>query len=243
MFESISIQSSTGGSLDLHTLGVAAAYLGATIGVVMLIPQIVRTFAERTVPGVSALSWALLGLSCMTWMLYGIRAHELPQIPGNIFMVTGAAVIVLAVPSAISVARRAARLATAAAAIATLAAVLPPTSIGFLGFGIGLFSAVPQLIKSMRRPGHQLSAVSVPAWVLRGISQACWLFFAVVVGDLAVTISASFILTSSALLVVCELGRRDAASPPSSPPSSPSSSRLTSTGLAAEAQQIVCTSG
>jgi len=141
-------------------------------------------------------------------MLYGFRADEVPQIPGNILLVSGAVVIVLAVPSAISSWLRGAGLALAAATLVLLAFVLPPTALGFLGFGIGLVSAVPQTIESLTRPYDEASAVSIPAWALRAASQVSWLTYAIARGDLTVTISATFILASALLLVATERRRR-----------------------------------
>ena len=126
MATSVSIQTVAGSGLDLHALAVAAGYLGAALGVLMVLPQIARTLKNRSLPGVSAMSWALTALSCGTWMLYGLRAHEFPQVPGNILMVTGSVVVVLAVPSATSIRTRAIGLAAPAAVIGGLATVLPP---------------------------------------------------------------------------------------------------------------------
>jgi uncharacterized protein with PQ loop repeat len=92
--------------VDLHTYAVATGYLGAALGVAMVVPQIARTLRDRTVPGVSALSWALTALACTSWLLYGVRAGELPQIPGNILLVSGSVVVALLVPSRVSVAGR-----------------------------------------------------------------------------------------------------------------------------------------
>jgi uncharacterized protein with PQ loop repeat len=193
-------------TVSIQTVG----YLGAVLGVFMVVPQIVRTFRDRSIPGVSAMTWALTALSCLTWMLYGIRADEVPQIPGNVLMVSGAAVIVLAVPSTTPIGARAVRLAASAGVIIALATVLPPDAIGFLAFGIGLFSAVPQIVKSLTVRRSDVSAFSIPAWVLLGASQVCWLIYALVLEDIAVTISASFVLSSAALLVITELRRRPA---------------------------------
>jgi uncharacterized protein with PQ loop repeat len=204
----ISIQKLGGQLPELHTIAVAGGYLGAVLGVSMVIPQIVRTFRNRTLAGVSAVTWALTALSCLTWMLYGVRSGEVPQIPGNILIVTGAAVIVLAVPSAMSRSMRAIGLAGPAALLVGLATVLPPPVIGFVAFGIGLISAVPQTIRSLTRPQPQTSAVSVLTWVLRAASQISWLFYALVLHDITVTISATFILITSTVLILSESSRR-----------------------------------
>jgi uncharacterized protein with PQ loop repeat len=209
---SVSIQRAAGSGLDLHTLAISAGYLGAALGVLMVLPQIVRTVKNRSLPGVSVLTWALTALSCTTWMLYGLRAHELPQIPGNILMVTGSVVVVLAVPSAVAVRTRAIGLAAPAAVIGGLALVLPPVAIGLIGFVIALTSGLPQLAQSLRRQRGEDSAVSLPAWTLRAVSQVSWLVFAIVLHDVIVTISATFVLSSAIVVVISERRSRPAAS-------------------------------
>jgi uncharacterized protein with PQ loop repeat len=206
--------------MQLHPVAEASGYLGSVLGVSMVIPQIIRTYRNRTLPGVSAMSWALTALSCLLWLLYGVRTAELPQIPGNILMVSGAAVVVLAVPSAASVGRRAIALLGGAGALAVVAFVLPAAAVGAIGFGIGLISGLPQLIVSLtRRDGD--SAVSLLTWGLRVASQACWLFYALVVGDVVVSISAAFLLTSAALVLGTELLRRPAEVPAPAPALAP----------------------
>jgi uncharacterized protein with PQ loop repeat len=206
----VSIQNIAGIQLDVHSLASLAGYLGAALGVLMVLPQMRRTLRNPALPGVSAMSWALTAMSCLTWLLYGIRADEVPQIPGNVFMVSGAIVIVLAVPGATSRAIRGLVLGGLVLLLALLAVVLPPVAIGFIAFGIGLFSAVPQLLRSLARTETASSGVSVMAWALRAASQVAWLFYAVVRGDVTVTISAIFILTSSLVLVASELWPRRA---------------------------------
>jgi uncharacterized protein with PQ loop repeat len=197
-----------------HDLANTAGYLGSALGVSMVIPQIVRTLRDRSLPGVSALSWALTALGCTCWMLYGFRTGELPQIPGNVLLVSGAVVIVLAVPSRTSAVARATGLAGAAVVLCALAAVMPPPVFGFVALGGALVSSVPQTVRSLRsRGGQSASAVSLPSWVLRVGSQVCWLSYAVVLHDLTVTISAAFILSSALVLIGSELSRRPAPAP------------------------------
>jgi uncharacterized protein with PQ loop repeat len=105
--------------------------------------------------------------------------------------------------------RRAATLLAAAVLLIALAGVLPPAVIGAIGFGVGLVSGLPQLVVSLRRR-RGASANSLLTWVLRIVSQACWLAYAVAVGDAVVTVSASFLGASAALVVAAELLRRPA---------------------------------
>jgi uncharacterized protein with PQ loop repeat len=174
----------------------------------MVIPQIVRTYRNRALGGVSILSWALSGLSSFTWLLYGIRAAEIPQIPGNVLTVSGSIVIALAVPPMLGRSRRAIAIALPALALVALATVLPPTALGFIAFGIGIVSMFPQTVRSLRRAAGEVSAVSVATWVLFGVSQACWLVYALVVDDLVVTISACWILASALVISSSELRQR-----------------------------------
>jgi uncharacterized protein with PQ loop repeat len=192
----------------LHVFAVGAGYLGSALGVAMVVPQIVRTLRDRSLPGVSALSWALTALSCVSWMLYGFRTGEIPQIPGNVLLVSGAVVIVLIVPSATSVTARAVGLAVPALVIGGLAIVAAPQLIGFFGLGVALVSAVPQTVKSLSRRVPGASAVSLLAWLLRAASQLCWLTYAIAVNDGTVTIAAVFILSSALVVLAGELSRR-----------------------------------
>jgi uncharacterized protein with PQ loop repeat len=207
---SVSIQDLPG-LPDLHSLAVASGYLGAALGMGMVVPQIARTLRNRAMPGVSALSWSLTAISCSTWLLYGVRARELPQIPGNVVIVSGAILIALLVPSATTLKTRAVRLGALLAAVGCVAAVAPPTMLGLLAFAIGLVSSWPQLITSLTRPVHVPSAVSISAWLMRCASQAAWLFYALVLNDLAVTIAATVTLTSALVILAVELKRRPAA--------------------------------
>jgi uncharacterized protein with PQ loop repeat len=151
----------------------------------MVVPQMVRTLRNRDLPGVSALSWGLSAVACSTWLLYGIRSGEVPQIPGNSLMVVGAILIVLAIPSPLSRASRALRLALPIAALVALAFLVPPAVTGFVEAG----------------------GVSIASWSLRAASQVLWLSYALASHDLVVTISASVTLVSALLPVVIELRR------------------------------------
>ena len=193
--------------MDLRTFAEGLGYFGSVLGVAMVVPQIVRTYRNRTLPGVSAMSWALTSISCFTWLLYGIRAAEPPQIPGNVLLVSGAVVVVLSVPSARSVRFRAPALLAAALAVAVVAFSVPSGVIGGLGFAIGLVSGLPQLVVSLTRRSGE-SAVSLLTWGLRVACQAAWLSYAILIGDMVVTVSATFLGISAALVVGAELVRR-----------------------------------
>lgn len=191
----------------LHSLAVTSGYIGAVCGVSMVVPQILRTLRDRHVGGVSALSWSLTALGCLTWMLYGIRAGEVPQVPGNVLIVSGAAVIVLAVPSTRTPLTRSAGLAAGAVALVLAAVILPTEVLGLLAIAFGLVSSLPQTVASVVRPKQADSAVSALAWGLRAASQVFWLLYAIVLRDAAVTISAVVVLSSALVVLASELRR------------------------------------
>lgn len=185
----------------------ASGYLGSALGVAMVVPQILRTLRNRQLPGVSALSWALTAIACTTWLLYGVRTAEVPQIPGNVLLVTGAVAVVLLVPSRATAAVRALALGAAAVAVGMLAYVAPPAVLGAVGGAIGVVSGLPQLVRSLRR-ASTASAVAPLTWALRVASQASWLTYGVLVGDLVVVCSAAFLMSNALLVLVLETARR-----------------------------------
>jgi uncharacterized protein with PQ loop repeat len=193
----------------MHLASVAAAtgYLGAALGVAMVVPQILRTLRDRQLPGVSALSWALTATACTTWLLYGVRTAEFPQIPGNVLLVSGAVAVVLLVPSQVTAARRALGLAAAGVAIGVLALLAPPGVIGAVGGVIGVVSGLPQLARSIRRTAA-VTAVSATTWALRVASQASWLSYGLLLQDWVVTASATFLMTNALVILLLETVRR-----------------------------------
>ena len=195
--------------MPLTSLALPLAYVGATLGVVMVVPQIIRTVRHPQLPGVSALSWALVALACSAWLTYGIRTGTIPQIPGNMLLVSGAWAIVLLVPHPASRARRALVLGTATAALVTVACGLPATAGGYLAFAIGLTAVWPQLVESVqRRRSGAPSGLSLTTWSLRAISQTCWLSYAVLAVDLPVAFSAGVALSTTAFITSLEASRR-----------------------------------
>jgi uncharacterized protein with PQ loop repeat len=200
--------------MHFHAIADGLGYLGSALGVAMVVPQLSRTLRHRTMPGVSALSWCLTGLACTAWLLYGVRAGELPQIPGNVLMVSGALVLALAVPSVHTAGARLAGMVGAAAALVALALLTPSAVIGAIAVGMALVSSVPQTITSLARRDAAVSAVSPMSWVLRIASQSCWLAYALAVSDATVMVSAIVILSNAILVLVRETTRRPASAAP-----------------------------
>jgi uncharacterized protein with PQ loop repeat len=184
-------------------------YLGATLGVSMVVPQIVRIVRHPALPGVSPLSWAMTSLACLSWMTYGIRTGSTPQIPGNILLVSGAIAVVLLASAPMPRHRRALLIASAAGALLTVAWLIPAHSVGYLAFAVGLFCPWPQLFDSIGNwREHLNSGVSVGAWGLRIGSQVCWLAYALGADDVPVGIACTVAMSTAIATVAFELAAR-----------------------------------
>jgi len=195
-------------SVDL--LIQSLAYTGAALGVAMVVPQIVRTVRHPALSGVSPVAWALTVLACSTWLTYGLRTATVPQIPGNVLLVSGAVAIVLLVPSTASRRRRAVVLAGVWAAVMLLAWTLPAGWVGYLALVVGLCSSWPQVYDSVAglRAGEGESGVSITTWSIKCVSQTCWLVYAVATAQLPVVVSATVALSTALMLVSVEAYRR-----------------------------------
>jgi uncharacterized protein with PQ loop repeat len=191
--------------MTAHTLALALAYTGAVLGVVMVVPQILRTLAHPTLGGVSPMAWSMTVLGCSMWLTYGIRTMTVPQIPGNVLLVSGAVAVVLLVPSPASRRRRAATLGAVWAGFVAVALVVPPHLVGYIAVTIGFVSAWPQVYDSVVtwRAGVR-SGVSITTWSIKAVSQTCWLSYALLATDVPVMISATVALGTSLTLVGLE---------------------------------------
>jgi uncharacterized protein with PQ loop repeat len=184
-------------------------YLGAALGVIMVTPQLVRLIRHPTLTGVSPLSWFLTSATCMLWLGYGVRSRELPQIPGNVLLICGAALVVLLSPARLPRRQRAVALILVAALATGFVLVLPAYAVGYLAFGAGLTASLPQLVASARDTDRSASGVSLSAWMLRAASQVCWLTYALLIGDRPIVVAATVTLTSALTLLALEArGRR-----------------------------------
>jgi uncharacterized protein with PQ loop repeat len=191
----------------VHGFAIAAGYVGAALSVGMVVPQLIRTLRHPGLGGVSAISWLFTAAGCSAWLLYGIKGQIWPQIPGNALIIPGAAAIVLAAPARLTVFRRALLLAATAGALIVTAVLARPDDLGYLAFALSLVSALPQTITSVSRRRDGRSAVSIPAWAMRGASSGSWLFYAVLMHERPVVVSSLVTLASVAVVITAECAR------------------------------------
>lgn len=198
--------------MDTYSFAHALAYLGSAIGVVMVMPQILRIVRHPHMGGVSPWTWSLVAVSCSLWLTYGVRSGSMPQVPGNVLLIAGAVSIVLLVPAAWSRRRRAGGLAASALILLLASTQLAPEQVGFLAFGIGLFGMWPQVYETAwARRGMGPSAISLTSNALKVAAQVCWLTFAILTTDLPVLAAAVMALSTNSVITSIELGRRRAA--------------------------------
>jgi uncharacterized protein with PQ loop repeat len=186
-------------------LAIAAGYIGAALSVGMVVPQLFRTLRHGSMGGVSAVSWLITAAACFTWLLYGAKGHVWPQIPGNALIVPGAAAIVLATPDRLTRPQRAGLLATAAGTLILIAVLTRPDDLGYLAFGISLVSALPQTVISVLRRGAGRSAVSIPAWAMRGGAQLFWLYYGLYMHNGPIVVAGLVTIISSAVVIGVEV--------------------------------------
>lgn len=195
--------------MDTHTFALSLAYLGSAIGVVMVMPQILRIVRHPHMGGVSPWTWSLVAVSCSLWLTYGVRSSSLPQIPGNVLLIAGAVSIVLLVPAKWSRRRRAGGLAASALLLLLASTRLAPEQVGFLAFGIGMVGMWPQVYETTwARRGMGPSAISLTSNALKFAAQVCWLTFAILTTDLPVVAGAVMALSTNSVITSVELGRR-----------------------------------
>jgi len=192
-----------------QALAIGLGYTGATLGVAMVVPQIVRIVRHPSLPGVSPVSWAMSVFGCLAWLTFGIRTDAAPQIPGNVLFAAGAIACVLLINAPMPRGRRGLLLFVGSAVLLATVWVIPAESVGYLATVIGLSSMWPQLYDTVGNwRGHITSGVSLTTYALRMASQVCWLSYAVGTHDMPVGVGASLALVIATATLVLEAAAR-----------------------------------
>jgi uncharacterized protein with PQ loop repeat len=100
-------------------------------------------------------------------------------------------------------------LGSAATTLVVIAYQIPPHTIGYFAFAIGLYSMWPQLYTSVWvNRGGAASGLSISTWTLKVVSQSCWFAYAILVLDFPVIISATFGISTTVVVLAVETSRR-----------------------------------
>jgi len=191
------------------------AYVASAVGVAVVAPQIQRIVRHPQLSGVSPWTWSITVVACSLWVTYGVRTGSVPQVPGNILLISGAVAIVLLVPARWSRPRRAGVLAATALSMIAVSTRLSPEQVGFLAFAIGITGMWPQLTETVwQRRGLGPSSLSLSSSALKLVSQTLWLSFAVLTTDVPVIVAAVVTLSANGVVATVEASRRRAALDP-----------------------------
>jgi len=63
-------------------------YLGTLLNVIMLVPQVVRTWKTKRTKDLSFATLLIFLLACVSWILYGIEKSAIPVIIANVVVGT-----------------------------------------------------------------------------------------------------------------------------------------------------------
>lgn len=191
------------------------AYVASAVGVIVVAPQIQRIVRFPHLAGVSPWTWSITVVACSLWLTYGLRSGSMPQVPGNVLLISGAVAIVLLVPARWSRWRRAAALGLMAVSLVAVSTQLSPEQVGFLAFAIGLTGMWPQVTETVwQRRGLGPSSLSLSSSALKILSQTLWLSFALLTTDVPVIAAAVVTLTANGLVAAVEASRRRSATEP-----------------------------
>lgn len=183
------------------------AYIGA-IGVSLLaIPQLVKILRSRDSAGVSVPAWICQAMCCGTFLVYGIRIFELPQIVGNVLPVAGA----LAVAGMAVAARReitaplVAGFFVATAAYLAFLFAIPPLLVGFVGAGLAVIARWPQVIDSIRNCRNATPTnVSAATWYLLIAGMGSWMIYGVIAMDVPVLVTNVIGVLAAVIILMAE---------------------------------------
>lgn len=70
-------------------------YAGTFIGIIMFIPQAYDIWKTKNTKGISLLSFLLMTLGCVFWIVYGILTSSFPVLIVNIVLITLGSYIIM----------------------------------------------------------------------------------------------------------------------------------------------------
>lgn len=182
-------------------------YLGAILVAALALPQLAKILRERDATGVSVPAWIMQALCCLTFLIYGLRLAQMPQILGNILPVIGALAIVavaLIARDKLSVAGVVVAVIVTALYVA-LMFVLPPLVVGSLAVVWGFVARWPQVVDSISSSRRGAATTVSPAtWYLMIAAMLLWLVYGVMLMDVPVLATNVIGIVASIIILVAE---------------------------------------
>jgi uncharacterized protein with PQ loop repeat len=162
----------------------ALSWVAASFTAGFSLMQLRTTVRERNVSGISTLSWCMQVLVAGLWISYGLHNAMPQQLLANLPLVLTTTVIGWFHRQRLRAALPTVVLA-GSWAVGFVAADLP----GWLGTPLGMFFAVPQLVKALR--DGRAEGVSMLAWVSQSTASTLWLVFGLAEGEAPLIVTAS----------------------------------------------------
>lgn len=196
----------------------AFGWFCAIVGVVSLLPQVVRLLRAETSAGVSLLNWQLVAGSAAAWTVHGVQAHR-----PNIWAANGLVALLAWVITVLVVRDR--RLSPLAVvlipALVMAACVGVDLTMGAAVFGLAVAS--PQLVGGLAQlrdtlTSRNLSGISFGYLALNLLVQANWLTWSLFAHERSVTMAGSSMGLVCLLNVIAYLARRAGVPPMGRPP-------------------------
>ena len=67
----------------MHGVFTAIGYTAASINVVILLPQVIKTIKTKRTRDLSRLTFSLMDLAAILWVIYGVSTKSLPLVMAN----------------------------------------------------------------------------------------------------------------------------------------------------------------
>lgn len=163
-------------------------------------PQFIRIVVRRDSTGVSGLTWMLVMISHLGWLMYGLFDHVVLLIVVNTLAALGCAAILVRL-------RPLHYLLIGVGAMGLASAALYAISNGALltaVIGLSLVMFVPQVVTVFREPHYGVSPLT---WTLSALSSMTWISWSFLVGR-PVLAAAHYAMLPIALVILGKSSRR-----------------------------------
>ncbi len=182
-------------------------YIGAALVAAIAVPQLVKILREREADGVSVPAWIMQALCCLTFLIYGLRIAQLPQVVGNVLPVAGA----LGVVAVTLIARK--QLSTVVVVLSVLVTVvyvaamfaIPPIAVGAMAAVWAFIARWPQVVDSIDSSRKGMATTVSPAsWYLMIAAMSAWMVYGIMLGDIPVLATNVIGIVASIIILVAE---------------------------------------
>jgi len=205
-------------------------YVGAVLVSALAIPQLVKILRDRDATGVSVPAWIMQALCCLTFLIYGLRLTEMPQIVGNVLPVMGAlAIVVVALVARKQMSAGLVILAVSATvAYVIFMFAIPPLAVGSFAVLWAFIARWPQVVDSISASRRGIAtSVSPATWYLMIAAMTSWLIYGIMMMDIPVLATNVIGILASIVILIAErrnpsnrrpVSDNDATPSPPSPP-------------------------